>query len=290
MNYLKCLCIFAIVLLACNSSSESNNKSDDSTVKKHKKHKTNLSRFVEQQWEMPNDLREISGMAFINDNQLACIQDEFGIIFIYDLKKEEVTNKIGFAGKGDFEGIAMVGFTAYVLRSDGVITEIKDIRNGEHISIIIHPTGMSKLQNTEGLCYDKEKNRLLISCKGSNLDKSASNSVWAFDLKSKELLPEPILTINTNDPVFNKEEETEMFQPSEIAFNALNKDFYFTDSPANKLFIVSNDGKIREKKLEKSVLPQPEGLAINNKGELFLSSEGVDGPGIIVKVSSDFLK
>src|SRR5687767_5456669 len=53
---------------------------------------------VEQQWELPATLTEISGIAYLNNNQFACIQDELGQIFIYNTVSGKVEKEIAFAG------------------------------------------------------------------------------------------------------------------------------------------------------------------------------------------------
>src|SRR4030095_138943 len=37
-----------------------------------------------QTWELPADLMEVSGIAYIDDQRFACIQDEAGTIFIFN--------------------------------------------------------------------------------------------------------------------------------------------------------------------------------------------------------------
>ena len=35
-----------------------------------------------RKWEMPEDLNEISGIAYLSKDRVACVQDEEGILFI----------------------------------------------------------------------------------------------------------------------------------------------------------------------------------------------------------------
>src|SRR6266704_854898 len=67
---------------------------------------------------MPKHLKEISGLDYISDDMVACIEDNHGIIYIYDLKEENITNEISFCGKGDYEDVSKVEQVYYVLRSD----------------------------------------------------------------------------------------------------------------------------------------------------------------------------
>ncbi len=57
---------------------------------------------------LPENLKEISGLSFYKENQLACVNDEKGNVFIYDLQKENIVEKIEIGKKGDYEGIEVV--------------------------------------------------------------------------------------------------------------------------------------------------------------------------------------
>lgn len=77
-----------------------------------------------EKWELPDELKEVSGIALMSEGKFACVQDEIGTIFIYDASQEKITDQIKFAGAGDFEGITLNGNSAYVLRADGVILKL----------------------------------------------------------------------------------------------------------------------------------------------------------------------
>ena len=41
-------------------------------------------------YTLPATLNEISGITILNNNEIACVQDELGIIYIYDLKEGKI--------------------------------------------------------------------------------------------------------------------------------------------------------------------------------------------------------
>src|SRR4051812_42388010 len=53
-------------------------------------------------YELPKSLHEISGIATLNDSIVACIADNKGEVFFYNLNSKTIDNKLKFAGKGDF--------------------------------------------------------------------------------------------------------------------------------------------------------------------------------------------
>jgi hypothetical protein len=124
--------------------------------------------------KLPQKLHEISGITFYKKNELACVQDEKGVIYFYDIKKDKLrkSKDISFSNDKDYEGIANVEDTLFVLCSNGDISEI-DASNDSSYSLTYN-TFLSKHNNTEGLCYDKQSNRLLIACK-ADLKKEQQN-------------------------------------------------------------------------------------------------------------------
>ena len=78
---------------------------------------------------LPGCLTEISGISYYSPDKIACIQDEKGFIYLYDVKSKKIASTCKFGNSGDYEDIAVVGDTAYVLRSDGVIFRVEDFTN-----------------------------------------------------------------------------------------------------------------------------------------------------------------
>ena len=44
----------------------------------------------DKSWELPKKLIEISGLSYIDKHRLACVQDEKGNIYVFNLKAGEV--------------------------------------------------------------------------------------------------------------------------------------------------------------------------------------------------------
>ncbi|MCE3280799.1 MAG: hypothetical protein K0S44_2990 [Bacteroidetes bacterium] len=65
-----------------------------------------------KEWIMPKELNEISGISFVDEDLLACVQDEKGTIYLFDLERNLITKRIKFSGKGDYEAIAIKGQTS----------------------------------------------------------------------------------------------------------------------------------------------------------------------------------
>lgn len=240
-------------------------------------------------WKLPEKLNEISGIAWIDEGRLACVQDEEGTIFIYNLDKNMVEKTVNFAGRGDYEGIAVVDSNAFVLRSDGTLFEILDFIKND-FEVKKYTTPFSENNDMESLCYDKAENRLLLLPKEKDLESDEFLGVYTFNLNSREMEYNPIFKIEFNDPIFEKKKEQKdnSINPSDIAINPLNRHHYIVDGKNPKILILDKTGKTyKVTNLNKKKFRQPEGITFSSKGTLYISNEGKKGTANILEVEID---
>jgi len=240
---------------------------------------------VLQKWELPDELKEVSGIAYLDDQRFACIQDEDGIIFIFNTASGKIEKKISFAGPGDYEGITLKGNTAFVVRADGRIYEV-DMNVGER-STKEYKTFLTEEQNVEGLFYERSKDRLLLAIKGDEPGTKDYKGVYAFDLSSKTLLEEPVFKIDSKTGSSKKAggKKQKSVMPSEIAIHPITNKIYITDGPAAKLLVMDPSGKFEQSYQLGNEFAQAEGITFNLKGEVFISNEGTKQAANILKVS-----
>ncbi|MGV3609710.1 MAG: SdiA-regulated domain-containing protein [Fluviicola sp.] len=254
---------------------------------------------------LPAELREISGLTIIDSKTLACVQDEEGTVFIYDLKSLKVKHQIHFAGPGDYEGIAIVEKDAFVLRSDAVLFHIQNYQSEKwHVDSIV--TGIPNKDN-EGLCFDPKNDRLLIGSK-SKIAKGAAfknlRTVYAFDLLHFKLQKEPLYTYDittikdfaTKNGIElptkpskknpNEEEPALKFQLSAIYIHPENNQLYVLSASDYYLFVFNEDGEIIHLEvLDPQKFNKAEGIAIMENGDLYISNEGQSGSPKILRFS-----
>ena len=258
-----------------------------------------------REWTVPKELKEISANVFIDDVRMACIQDNDGIIYIYNLQTESVDEQIEFAGKGDYEGLALVRSTYYVLRSDGVLFEVQP-QTGKAPLVKTYETPLKAENETESLCFDNDNNRLLVAVKTKDLNENDKKGIYAFDLKTKQMSTTAVVYIESKVNVDENEDnngkgkgkgkkkkkEKAEIKPSEIAIQPGTKDFYILDGPSARLFITDAKGNIKSKyELDRNILPQPEGICFSKSGDIYISSEADKNKyGTIVKFAPDAFK
>jgi uncharacterized protein YjiK len=228
-----------------------------------------------QQFDLPKKLKEISGLSYYKNNQLACVNDEDGKVFMYDLAKKEIVEKIPFGKDGDYEGIEVVGNEVFILKSNGKINSFKI---GEAYERTIDCTDPDVIEY-EGLGYDSKNKRLLLAAKERVKDKDDKKMIYAYDFERKVLfkniaIPQEQITDEANG---------KDFRPSGIAVNPLTGQYFILASDGKKLLILSEDGQKEALiSLNPKIFKQPEGICFSPDGTLFIASEGKDGDGYIL--------
>jgi len=242
---------------------------------------------------LPPVLHEISGLTLINDSSFACIQDEIGILFFYDLKRCKIQRQLSFAAKGDFEGIAKADSDIYILRSDGTLFEVLNYISDNFTVKNLQTDIPSK--NNEGLCFDPDRNLLLIACK-DNVSKKAgskdSRYIYGFDPETGKLIKDPVYSIKVKDiaefavnnnikvPVKSKKNSMKTepdikLRPSGIAIQPETKDIFILSADDGLLFVFSYSGEIKNiVRLDPQLFIQAEGITFFSDRDLLISNEG----------------
>ena len=245
---------------------------------------------ITKKWDMPKELLEISGLSYIDDSRFACVQDEVGTVFIYNIATSSVEKEIPFGGVGDYEGLAVVGEDVWVLRADGKLFEVSNI-NAAKPAVKEYTTHLTIKQDSEGLCYDKKNNRLLIAIKGSELESEDYKGIYGFDLAAKKMDQQPVFKIDLLNEIFESnagKKKKGTINPSGIAIHPASGDMYITDGRNAKLLITDAKGTIKKLyQLNTKEFAQPEGISFNSAGDLFIANEGTNQSGNILQVKID---
>ncbi|MEM6396400.1 MAG: SdiA-regulated domain-containing protein [Bacteroidota bacterium] len=228
-----------------------------------------------------SDLREISGLELGDENEILCIQDEDGEVFVLDLETEKIASQHRFAKDRDYEGIARVGDVIYVLERDGDLHYFDfSVRTEKYDSEKLE-TGFSYRNDTEGLCYDAANDQLLVVPKEQNLEaipeRSHLRSVYAYSLGSRNIDPQPVFSVDEYElgQLVYGERTRYTFKPSAIAVHPNNEHIYLLSAVGESLLVVDRNGEIVFlKRLDRSIFPQPEGIIFDREGRLIISTEG----------------
>jgi len=245
-------------------------------------------------WALSDSLAEISGITFLKNDRLIAIEDLHPIL--YELKFDDSTgtivNKLEFREtdkeKFDFEDLAAVGDSIYALWSHGAIFKITKQKNAYTSERT--KTWLKKENNTEGLAYDPLSGNLLVACKddaGLEDEKKSTRAIYEFDTRVDSIKPDPFMLIKKSD-FENVAGEKIDFYPAAIGIHPVSHDIFIISTKDTKCIAqFSHDGKLKAfDYLEKEMLPQPEGICFDKKGDLYISTQARHGkPAYIYKFS-----
>jgi len=294
-----------ILLLMVNVTSGSYSRTDKDVLYKNRGYTFPYQiNHPTQTWKLPDRLIEISGLSYIDKYRLACIQDEKGNIYIFNLLTGDVERKIDFGENGDYEDIEIVKNDAWVLKSNGTLYKVKNYLDENEDDVEKYPTILTKKNDAEGLCYDPSSKQLLIGCKGHPFYDGKKGkdfkAVYRYNMKTNLLDLEPYLLINLDFIKDLKDYNTltqwgvELlanldqakgdltFQPSALAIHPITRDIYILASVGNLLMVYSPEKKIQTIiHLDTKIHPQPEGICFSPDGKLYISNEGKKNSGRI---------
>ena len=296
--------VYILIILSCGSSPDKKNILDKSR---------NASPFQDAGYDFSNPdeiiilpaiLHEISGITAIDNSSIACIQDENGIVFFYDLQSEKISRQINFYGDGDYEGIAFTGSVLYVLRSDGLLLEITNLKSSGKANAISLNSIMGF--DNEGLCYDNKNERLLIAPKnkpGKEAGIKGDRAVFGYDLIKREFIKEALYGFDVKsitkfaveNNVYklkknkkkNKYELPDLkFRPSSIAIHPLTGRLYIISSADPLLAVFNINGNIEQIiRLDKKIFNMPEGITFLSNGDILVSNEGEKQNATLIRLN-----
>lgn len=238
-----------------------------------------------QQWKLPKELKEISGIVKLGGDSLLAIEDLHANLYYLKLGSSDatITANLPFAenqkDKFDIEDVTAIGDTVYALWSHASVFKIWNWRT--KIQSKEFETSLDKKNNTEGIAFDPVTGNLLIACKnesGNAEEKKSTRAIYEFDVRTGKLRADPFLLIEKKDFKKFVADKVEFF-PSGIAVHPTTHDLYVISTKGNKcIACFSHSGQLKSfEYLDKDLLPQPEGICFDKEGNLYISTEGKSG-------------
>jgi uncharacterized protein YjiK len=258
----------------------------------------------DQTYELPSVLEEASAVCMTPEGELALVQDEKATIFLFSETEKKVVSRHVFGGNGDFEGLSIIGDTAYALMSNGSLFVIPDYRQEKPAASIVR-TFLTQEEDTEGLTLDPETGNLLVACKEPPLlaSKRAKDKrgIYQFSLSTQRLQQQPFLVLDMYQvkEIFQQQARTKKeikratefeaakkgsFKPADLAIHPQTGNLYIVAANGQLLVVVQRDGKVLYVRyLPKKIFGQPEGICFDPQGTLYICNEAKDGPANILR-------
>ncbi len=242
-----------------------------------------------RQFELPAILNEISGLTDIDSEHVACIQDELGIIFVYNFLTGRIVSQHEFDSPGDFEGLTYTKSALFILRSDGRLSEWKNFPAAP--DKVKHQMLSLVTDNNEGLCYDPKYSRLLIAAKSKPMhqDSKSERLIYELPLASKKLNNKPAYSLNVellgqkaiayNLLNYNKKNEKGKtrqfnFRPSSLAVHPQSDDIYIISAADKLLVVINRKGVVTHMEpLDPQRFTKAEGITFLADGTMIITNE-----------------
>jgi uncharacterized protein YjiK len=228
-----------------------------------------------QQWSLPVQLREISGLALTRDQRLLAVADEEAIVYEVDYEAGRLIKSYAFGRpvvREDFEGIAVLGDRVWLMTSDGDLYWAPEGENGEQVSFERIETGIGRECELEGLASIAEPPSLALLCKDGRKRKKLRIHRWepGNGIVSETKLPEKAM----EDAIGAKR-----IRPSGLEIDPATGDWIVVAAAQRAVFRVGADGEFRGviMRLNGDRHRQAEGIAITADGRLLIADEGGRG-------------
>lgn len=230
---------------------------------------------------LSNELKEVSGLEWVNQNELWAIEDESSVIYVLNPKTGEIINEQKFAKNADIEDIMVYDGIAWALQSNGSIYQVDEPFTESSNTTIHHFPDKGK-NDFEAIIKSNQEPVIWIFCKACQTDKTFKvSSVFAFNLYSMEFEEEAkkVLRNDQLKPILEEKDfEKIKIQPSAIAYHPIEQQYYLLSSSDNWLMVLDQELNPKEfYKLNPSIFKQPEGITFSSDGTLFISNEARGG-------------
>lgn len=237
-------------------------------------------------WALPILLREVSGLALSDDGRLWAHNDEAGVIGAFDPTTGATLGGYRLGPpmpRDDFEGIAAAGSRLYLVSSNGLLYSMalpaRTVSEGV-LAFETIDTGVGKFCEVEGLGSDPTARLLLLACK-SHRTKALEGyaAVFRWSLEKRALaVPDRILI-----PLAQLAEGRpgRGFRPSAIERDPRTGQWLLLASADHAFALVDPTGRVLATGALGRGHRQPEGLAIDGNGRLYVGDEGGNRPGTV---------
>lgn len=228
-------------------------------------------------FEMPGRLGEISGIAMTSDGRLFGHNDERATVHEIDRETGEVGKRFSLGDPpfdGDFEGLGIAGDRFFLITSQGLLYEFREVGDRETALHRVTDTGLGATCEVEGLDFDARDEALLIACKVTTPDRG-SLVVHRLPLDPGQARLSPIEIPRSQLTAFGLDPR---FQASSVAVSPTGTLFLASAAP-EALIEVDRTGRVLGAvELRRRRHPQPEGLAFGPNGDLYIADERNDAP------------
>lgn len=251
-------------------------------------------------FELPTRLTEVSALTDVDDETIACVQDENASVYFLSARTGLLLDSVQFSGPADMEGLTRVGSEFFALRSDGLIYRLGD--RGSRLALRDTFRVRIPNRNIEGLGYDERTGLVLVSpkdvVKGSKQRKD-ERTIYAIDPQATGKAPRAVLQLSLErlerealakgivmphaKKGKDKEKSILKLRYSSVAVHPFSGQYYLLSAVDRTLLVMARSGELVDLvSLDPKLLPKAEGITFMPNGDMWLSSEGKGRTPVLV--------
>jgi uncharacterized protein YjiK len=235
-------------------------------------------------WELPDALREISGLAATPDGRVFAHGDERALIVELDVHRERVTKAftMGRQGaRGDFEGLAVADGRFWLVTSDGILYESGEGANGAPVPFRTYDSGVGTQCEVEGLAYDAAAAALLLACKEPRVRALRGMvAVFTWSIPRRALVSRSGVRVRAD--VLARSAGVSTFHPSGLERDPTTGHWLLVAARERAVVEITSDGRVvAGAALSRRGHRQPEGIAIASDRALLIGDEGAGRRGTL---------
>ena len=221
-------------------------------------------------------MREISGLALSDDDRLFAVADEQAIVHELDYEHGRIVKSFALGSpalRGDFEGIAMLHDTIWLMTSNGFLYAAREAEDNQRVRYQRFDTGLGEHCELEGLAQDRQAGTLLLACKDARKGRDLAVFEWStsrFETIGQQRLPEKAIRKRLDEKNIN---------PSGIAIHPVTDERLMIAARQRALLTLSADGELNDAIIlkKKSRHKQAEGIEVTTDGRMLIADEGDGG-------------
>ena len=232
-----------------------------------------------RQWKLPKSLREISGLALTPDERLLAVTDERAIVYELDFQTGKIIKSFALGSpvvRADFEGIAVLNDTIWLMTSDGTLFAAVEGPDGQSVDYREYDTGHGDYCELEGLGQDRVAGTLILACKKA---RSKKKDLMIFEWSASDSGIEHVRDVAVPERSITGMIDKKRINPSGIAVDPRTGERVLVAARQDALVKLDADGALLEAIIlkKKGRHKQAEGIEMTRDGRLLIADEGRKG-------------
>jgi uncharacterized protein YjiK len=226
------------------------------------------------QWRLPDELREISGLAVSADGRLFGHDDERAIIYEIDAAEGRVLKAFTMGDvvqRGDFEGLAITDAGDFwIVTSEGRLLRFREAENGGHAPFEVFDSGLFDTCEVEGLAFLAADESLILACK-RNQARSMRDTILLYTWRPGAAAATPWVSLP--EAQIAQMAGVRSFRPSSVEVDRASSRIILLSADDNAVAELSQSGELIAARALGRQHVQAEGVAVV-QGSLVIADEG----------------